>query len=102
MTASDSKASEKGQWIRRKRVGLIAQERIPVRDGTELVDLQNQPIGRVTSGLLSPTLNQPIAMGYVSFDQAALDTVVYAKVRGKAVPMKVCAMPFVPHRYYRG
>jgi aminomethyltransferase len=86
----------------RKRIGLMAQERIPVRDGTELFSVDGKPIGKVTSGLLGPTINQPIAMGYVSAEFAANDTLVHAMVRGKAVPMKVCAIPFVPQRYYRG
>jgi aminomethyltransferase len=86
----------------KKRIGLIAQERIPVRDGTELVSVDGAPIGKVTSGLLGPTINQPIAMGYVRAEFTASDTVVHAMVRGKPVPMKVCAMPFVPQRYYRG
>jgi aminomethyltransferase len=86
----------------KKRVGLIAQERIPVRDGTELVSVDGASIGKVTSGLLGPTINQPVAMGYVSMEFAALDTTVHAMVRGKPVPMKVCAMPFVPQRYFRG
>jgi aminomethyltransferase len=86
----------------RKRIGLIAQERIPVRDGTELFSSDGKPIGKVTSGLLGPTINQPIAMGYVAIEYMANDTVVHAMVRGKPVPMKVCSMPFVPQRYYRG
>ena len=86
----------------RKRVGLIAQERIPVRDGSELFSVDGKPIGKVTSGLLGPTINQPIAMGYVALDFAAPETLINAMVRGKLVPMKVCAMPFVPQRYYRG
>jgi aminomethyltransferase len=91
-----------GQKPSRKRVGLIAQERIPVRDGTELVSIDGAPIGKVTSGLLGPTINQPIAIGYVAIDFTAPDTMVHAIVRGKPVPMKVCAMPFVLQRYYRG
>jgi aminomethyltransferase len=94
--------SAEGQKPSRKRVGLIAQERVPVRDGTELVSIDGQPIGKVTSGLLGPTINQPIAICYVNIDFTAPDTVVHAMVRGKPVPMKVCAMPFVPQRYYRG
>jgi aminomethyltransferase len=86
----------------KKRVGLMALERVPVRDGTELVSVDGAAVGKVTSGLLGPTINQPIAMGYVSTEFAVNDTVVHAMVRGKAVPMKVCAMPFVPQRYYRG
>lgn len=86
----------------RKRVGLMALERIPVRDHTELQDLNGQPIGEVTSGLLGPTIDKPVAMGYVTPEFATLGTKINAIVRGKPVPMEVVAMPFVPTRYYRG
>ena len=86
----------------RKRVGLIAQERIPVRDHTELQDGKGNKIGEVTSGLLGPTIDKPVAMGYVDAAFSALGTQVVAIVRGKPVPMVVSAMPFVPTRYYRG
>jgi len=86
----------------RKRVGLIALERIPVRDHTELQDGQGNRIGEVTSGLLGPTIDKPVAMGYVDAAFSALGTQVVAIVRGKPVPMVVAAMPFVPTRYYRG
>jgi aminomethyltransferase len=88
--------------IARKRVGLMALERIPVRDHTELQNLSGQRIGEVTSGLLGPTINQPVAMGYVTPEFATLGTRINAIVRGKPVPMEVVAMPFVPTRYYRG
>jgi aminomethyltransferase len=88
--------------LTRKRVGLIAQERVPVREHVELQNTQGQKIGEVTSGLLGPTANVPVAMGFVDTASAALGTVVNAMVRGKAVPMTVSAMPFVPNRYYRG
>jgi aminomethyltransferase len=86
----------------RKRVGLIALERIPVRDHTELQDSQGNKIGEVTSGLLGPTIDKPVAMGYVTSEFAALGVKINAIVRGKPVPMEVVAMPFVPTRYYRG
>ena len=86
----------------RKRVGLMALERIPVRDHTELQDLNGQRIGEVTSGLLGPTIDQPVAMGYVAPEFAVLGTKVNALVRGKPVPMQVVAMPFVPTNYFRG
>jgi aminomethyltransferase len=86
----------------RKRVGLIALERIPVRDHTELQDGAGNKIGEVTSGLLGPTIDKPVAMGYVDAAFSALGTQVVAAVRGKPVPMEVSAMPFVPTRYYRG
>ena len=88
--------------LTRKRVGLVALERIPVRDHTELQSVDGTPIGEVTSGLLGPSINQPVAMGYVSPAFAAIGTRVHAMVRGKPVPMAVSAMPFVPNRYYRG
>ena len=88
--------------IARKRVGLIAQERIPVRDHTELQDGAGNKIGEVTSGLLGPTIDRCVAMAYVDSAFSALGTQVVALVRGKPVPMLVSAMPFVPTRYYRG
>ena len=88
--------------VARKRVGLVALERIPVRDHTELQDLAGQRIGEVTSGLLGPSIDRPVAMGYVGPEHAALGTRVNAIVRGKPVPMEVSAMPFVPNRYFRG
>jgi aminomethyltransferase len=86
----------------RKRVGLVALERVPVREHTELRDAQGNKIGEVTSGLLGPTINQPVAMGYVPPALAAIGTRVDAIVRGKPVAMQVAAMPFVPNRYHRG
>ena len=85
-----------------KRVGLIAQERVPVREGVELCTPDGKVVGKVTSGLLSPTINVPIAMGYVPAELSANGTLLHAMVRGKAVPMIVSSMPFVPNRYYRG
>jgi aminomethyltransferase len=88
--------------LSRVRVGLVALERVPVREHTPLQDLQGNPIGEVTSGLLGPTVDKPIAMGYVPPALSALGTRVNAIVRGKAVPMEVAAMPFNPTHYFRG
>jgi aminomethyltransferase len=86
----------------RKRVGLMALERIPVREHTEIQDTSGQHLGEVTSGLLGPSIDRPIAMAYVPPQYAAIGTRVNAIVRGKSVPMEVVAMPFVPTRYFRG
>jgi aminomethyltransferase len=91
-----------GQALSRRRVGLLAAERVPVREHVELQDAQGQRIGEVTSGLLGPSIDQPVAMGYVTPEHAAIGTRVNAIVRGKAVPMDVVTMPFVPNRYHRG
>ena len=88
--------------LTRKRVGLMALERIPVREHTELQSADGQKIGEVTSGLLGPTVDKPVAMGYVPPAFTPFGTRVHAMVRGKAVPMEVVAMPFNPTHYYRG
>ena len=88
--------------LERKRVGLAALERVPVREHTELQDTNGARIGEVTSGLLGPTINRPVAMGYVNPLLATPGTRVHAIVRGKPVAMEVAAMPFVPNRYWRG
>jgi len=84
-----------------KRVGLLGLERAPVREGTEIVDAQGHPIGRVTSGTLAPTINAPIAMARLPTNHTAIGSEVYALVRGKQLPMRVTALPFVPRRYAR-
>ena len=91
-----------GNAVPRKRVGLVALERVPVREHTELQDANGTRLGEVTSGLLGPTIDRAIAMGYVPPEFAAIGTRINALVRGKPVPMEVVAMPFVPTNYYRG
>ncbi|HQZ08548.1 MAG TPA: glycine cleavage system aminomethyltransferase GcvT [Burkholderiaceae bacterium] len=86
----------------RLRVGLQALERVPVREHSVLQNGAGQPVGEVTSGLLGPTINTPVAMAYVNSDLAVPGTRVDALVRGKCVPMEVVALPFVPTHYYRG
>jgi aminomethyltransferase len=86
----------------RLRVGLVALERVPVREHVELHNAAGQKIGEVTSGLLAPTADQPIALAYVQAEYAAVGTRLNAMVRGKAVPMEVSPLPFVPNRYHRG
>ncbi|GAC1356410.1 MAG: glycine cleavage system aminomethyltransferase GcvT [Variovorax sp.] len=88
--------------VQRKRVGLVALERIPVREHTQLHDANGRQVGEVTSGLLGPTIDTPMAMAYVQAQHAAVGTRLNAIVRGKAVAMQVAAMPFVPNRYHRG
>ncbi|QTD46557.1 glycine cleavage system aminomethyltransferase GcvT [Ottowia testudinis] len=89
------------QPVTRKRVALITTERVPVRDQTELRDATGQRVGDVTSGLLGPSIAQPIAMGYVAPEFSAVGTLLHAIVRGKPVPMTVVNMPFLPPKYRR-
>ncbi len=94
--------SQLAQGAAKKRVGLVATERVPVREGTSLVDAAGQLLGQVTSGTLAPGVNQAIAMAYLPTALAQAGQEVFAEVRGKRVAMKVSPMPFAPHRYHRG
>jgi aminomethyltransferase len=86
----------------RKRIGLIGKEKLPVREGAELTNAQGEVVGKVTSGGFGPTANACIAMGYVTATSSSIGTQLNANVRGRMVPMTVSAMPFAPHRYFRG
>ncbi|MBR0929881.1 glycine cleavage system aminomethyltransferase GcvT [Bradyrhizobium sp. CCBAU 53351] len=87
----------------RRRVGLRAEGRAPVREGALLFAdaASGEPIGKVTSGGFGPTLNAPVAMGYVPTAMSALDTKLFAEVRGQRLPLTVAAMPFVKNTYKR-
>ena len=88
--------------VTRKRVGLLVDGRMPVREGMALVDSDGHHIGIVTSGGYGSTLGAPIAMAYVDTDYSKLDTTMYAVVRNQKQPVTVTKMPLVPQRYYRG
>jgi len=85
----------------RRRVGLRPAGRRPVRDGAVLSGADGTVVGVVTSGGFGPSIDAPIAMGYVAAASAAPGTELLADVRGRAEPVGVVALPFVPHRYAR-
>ena len=85
----------------RRRVGLAGIDRAPVRPGTAIVSADGAALGTVTSGTLAPTANRPIAIAYLPTAYTAPDHEVYAEVRGKRLPVRVTALPFVSHRYVR-
>lgn len=84
-----------------KRIGILFDGRMPVREGAELVDAEGGTIGRITSGTFSPTREAPIAMGYLPKPVAGIGEAVTAIVRGKPVTGTITKMPFVPQRYVR-
>ena len=87
----------------RRRVGLKAEGRAPVREGASLFadTAASAAIGKVTSGGFGPSLNAPVAMGYLPTSLAAIGTTVFAEVRGQRLPLQVAATPFVPNTYKR-
>lgn len=84
-----------------KRVGFEIEGRQPVREGALVLDGEGNEIGKITSGGFSPTLQRPIAMGYVAAPFAEPGTALKLEQRGKLFDARVAPMPFVPHRYHR-
>ena len=85
----------------RKRVGILPDGRAPAREGTEIQAPDGTSIGSITSGGFGPSLEAPLAMGYVTTEHAAAGSAVNVVVRGKALPAKTAKMPFVPNGYKR-
>ena len=84
-----------------KRVGFDIEGRQPVREGALVLDPEGNEIGRITSGTFSPTLQRPIAMGYVAAPFSQPGTALKLGQRGKLFEATVAPMPFVPHSYHR-
>jgi len=84
-----------------KRVGFEVDGRQPVREGALVLDGEGNEVGKVTSGGFSPSLQRPIAMGYVASHLAEHGTALKLEQRGKLFDARVVPMPFVPHRYHR-
>jgi aminomethyltransferase len=86
----------------RRRVGLRPEGRAPMREGTEIfVEEAGEPVGAVTSGGFGPSLDAPVAMGYVPIGQAAPETRLFGRLRGRMLPATVAKMPFVKTGYKR-
>jgi aminomethyltransferase len=85
----------------RHRVGIRPDGRTPARGQTSIVAEDGTDAGVITSGGFGPSINAPIAMGYVRKDLAADGTRLNLIVRGKAIPATVVPLPFTPHRYIR-
>src|SRR5436190_5709851 len=84
-----------------KRVGFDVDGRQPVREGALVLDGEGNELGRITSGGFSPSLQRPIAMGYVASHLAEPGSQLKLEQRGKLFDARVAALPFVPHRYHR-
>ena len=85
----------------RLRVGLRPDGRAPMREGTQLYDPDGTPLGMVTSGGFGPSVQAPVAMGYVAARHATIGTQLEGDVRGKRLALTVSATPFHPTTYKR-
>ena len=87
----------------RRRVGLLPEGRAPMRPGTQLFEAETggAAIGEVTSGAFGPTIEAPMAMGYVPTALSEVGTRLFGEVRGKRLPVLVAETPFTPTNYKR-
>ncbi len=86
----------------RVRVGIQPLGRRPVRDRATLHIPGGEAVGTVTSGGFGPSVEAPVAMGYVQPEAAAIGTELIADVRGRDEACVVASLPFFPHRFHRG
>ncbi len=85
----------------RKRVGIQPEGRAPAREGAEIQSVDGKSIGKITSGGFGPTVEGPVAMGYVAAEFAKPDTPLQLLVRGKPQAARVVRLPFVKPSYVR-
>jgi aminomethyltransferase len=84
-----------------KRAAMLIDGKLPARTGAVIFNEKNEKIGLVTSGLFSPSLDQPIAMGYITPQHTKIGTKIMIEVRGKKLKGKVVDLPFVKHNVKR-
>jgi len=85
----------------RIRVGIASLNKKPIRPPADLKNSEGENIGIVTSGGFGPSVNKPVAMGYVKAEQSAVGTELVADVRGKEVECVVTELPFIANNYHR-
>jgi aminomethyltransferase len=93
--------SEIRNGVNRQRVGIKPEGRAPAREGTVVQTVAGREIGHITSGGFGPSVNGPVAMGYVETQYAAPGTPLQLIVRDKALPASVVKLPFIPNRFKR-
>ncbi|MEI6334507.1 MAG: glycine cleavage system aminomethyltransferase GcvT [Methylococcaceae bacterium] len=83
------------------RAGLLVESKVPVREGSVIVNNEDKVVGYVTSGSFSPSLNQPIAMALLDSHSASVGNTLYALVRDRKIAVTVTKLPFITPRYLR-
>jgi aminomethyltransferase len=84
------------------RVGIKPEGRIIAREKTKIFNEEDNLVGEVTSGTFGPSVNGPVAMGYVNKDFSKKDTKIFLEVRGKKYPANICGLPFYKKSYVKG
>jgi len=98
---SDFIKKQYNEGVSKLRVGIKPETKVIARESTKIFDEKDNEIGKVTSGTFGPSVNGPIAMGYIHNDYSKKNTKIFLEVRGKRVPASICEMPFYKKNYVR-
>ena len=88
--------------VEKKLVGIKPLGKLPAREGTQILSKNGKIIGEITSGGYSPSLQAPIAMGYINAEILQKNSEILLNVRGNSLPAEIVSLPFVGHKYFRG
>ena len=99
---SDKIMKEIQEGTSKIRIGIKPEGRLIAREKTKIFDESEKLIGEVTSGTFGPSVNGPIAMGYIDKEFSKVDTKILLEVRGKKHPASVCGLPFYKKSYVKG
>lgn len=99
---SDIIIKQLNDGVQRVRVGIKPEGRIIAREKTKIFNQSDSHIGEITSGTFGPSVNGPVAMGYVENEFSKKDTKVFLEVRGKKHPANICGLPFYKKNYVKG
>ena len=88
--------------VEKKLVGIKPLGKLPAREGTQILSKDGKIIGEITSGGYSPSLQAPIAMGYINAESLQKNCEILLNVRGNSLPAEIVSLPFVEHKYFRG
>ena len=90
------------EGVQNIRVGIKPEGRIIAREKTKIFNEEDNLVGEVTSGTFGPSVNGPVAMGYVNKEFSKKDTKIFLEVRGKKYPANICGLPFYKKSYVKG
>ena len=100
--ASDVIKNQIIEGVTKIRVGIKPEGRIIAREKTKIFNEDDLLVGEVTSGTFGPSVNGPVAMGYIEKEFSKKNTKVFLEVRGKKHPANICGLPFYKKSYVKG
>jgi aminomethyltransferase len=99
---SDIIISQIKEGTKQIRVGIKPEGRLIAREKTKIYDEADALIGEITSGTFGPSVNGPVAIGYLQKEFSKKDTKIFLEVRGKKYPANICGLPFYKKSYVKG